>query len=93
MSYIDYCEIDKMNFLKMIDNDMYHLVGLKVTYNKFIRNLNTYLMYSSDIILEPYVLVYLNSGTIQIYGIMKLTKSVIDNIHKDLIDIVNGIIR
>ena len=50
-------------------------------------------MYSSDIILEPYVLVYLNSGTIQIYGIMKLTKLVIDNIHKDLIDIVNGIIR
>lgn len=93
MSYIDYCEIDKMNFLKMIDNDMYHLVGLKVTYNKFIRNLDTYLMYSSDIIIEPYVLVYLNSGTIQIYGIMKLTKSVIDNIHKDLIDIVNGIIR
>lgn len=70
---------------------MYHLVGLKVTYNKFIRS--AYLMYSSDIILEPYVLVYLNSGTIQIYGIMKLTKLVIDNIHKDLIDIVNGIIR
>lgn len=93
MSYIDYCEIDKNEFLKMIGNDMYHLVGLKVTYNALIRNLNTYLMYSSDIILEPYVLVYLNSGTIQIYGIMKLTKSVIDNIHKDLIDIVNGVIR
>lgn len=93
MSYIDYCEIDKNEFLKMIDNDMYHLVGLKVTYNKFIRSLNAYLMYSSDIILEPYVLVYLNSGTIQIYGIMKLTKLVIDNIRKDLIDIVNGIIR